>query len=152
MIKLNQKFSIFSIFFFFSIILNAQLPDIRLCINKLKGTDLFDENSLSLMMQLQSNDSGFSCWCGAFSDVCNSDFNLHEKVVLLVYWLSLGIQQTNKDDETLNKEIRSNLEDLKENSLTKNLKDPCIIEDLEREFESRSNPSSPIGSPKKSEK
>ena len=73
-----------------------------------------------------------------------------EKVKSLMYWLALGIQQTNEDDSELNETIASNLKFYKKDPLMSKCTDPCSLEELEEAFKINSNSSSPVDSPKKS--
>ncbi len=101
------------------------------------------------MDKIESEGRGLTHWEIMGSSMCNSKMEEWEKIKSLMYWLALGIQQTNEDDSELNETIASNLDFYKKDPLMSKCTTPCSLEELEEAFKINSNSSSPIDSPKK---
>ena len=146
---LCKNLYLMAIFFCKDLLLQAGLPTQEECCNKLQETKLFSDETMYYIDKIESEGRGLMHWEIICPRICNSRLNEENQVKLLMYWLALGIQQTNENDPELNKMITVKLKKYKEDPLMSKCTDPCSLEELEEAFKINSNSSSPIDSPKK---
>ena len=126
----------------------GNLPVLDSLKEELMGCRLFSPEKINVMCQIQNRNDGLCSWESGIDAIYNSELSEDEQLKPLVLLIALGVLQIEPNDQELIESVNIELGRLsKEDEKTLAKMDVGFtLTDLQSEFKSRSNPSSPVTS------
>ncbi len=126
----------------------GDLPALDSVEERLRGCKLFSPEKIDVMCHIQNRNDGLCSWESGIDAIYNSELSEDEQLKPLVLLIALGVLQIEPNDQELIESVNTELGRLskEDKEAFQKMGVGFTFDDLQSEFEARSNPSSPVTS------